>query len=60
MVGYLLGVEDGGVRIDGEIAIVRYLVVLVYAGLGTECCFAWVQEWSLVVTGLWFELVGSA
>ena len=52
-----MGVEDGGVRIDGEIAIVRYLVVLVYAGLGTECCFAWVQEWALVVMGLWFELL---
>ena len=59
MVGYLLGVEDGGVKGDGEIARVRPLVALVYVDLGTEYCFAWVQEWSLV-TGLWFELVGSA
>ena len=60
VVGYLLGVEDGGVRGDGEIARVRHLVVLLYVDLGTEYFFAWVQEWSLVVTGLWFELVGSA
>ena len=43
----------------GEIAIDRHLVALVYLGLGMEYCFAWVQELSLVVTGLWFGLVGS-
>ena len=57
MVLYLLGVKDGGVRSDEEIAIVRHLVALKYVGLGTKYGFAWVQEWALVVTGLWFELL---
>ena len=47
-------------RSDEEIAIVRHLVALKYGGLGTGYGFAWVQEWSLVVMGLWFELVDSA
>ena len=60
MVSYVLGVKDGGVRSDEESAIVLHLVALKYVDLGTEYGFAWVQEWALVVTRLWFELVDSA